>query len=137
MVTTKRKLWLSRLLLSSFLISLSSVLALEVPLEIKLGQAFTLDCCQGGEYAAAYQPAKFNLEFLSVTNDSRCPKGAACVWAGDATVLVQIGREQVKLHTGLEPRSVVRKGHRLKLIKLEPQRGEPGPPKATFVLAKR
>ena len=31
------------------------------------------------------------IKFLSVEEDSRCPDGAACVWAGNAKVKVKIG----------------------------------------------
>lgn len=31
--------------------------------------------------------------------DSRCPQGAACMWAGDAAVSVQVGTDTVVLHS--------------------------------------
>ncbi len=31
-----------------------------------------------------------SLKFKKVISDSRCPKGAACIWAGEAKVLVEI-----------------------------------------------
>ena len=30
------------------------------------------------------------LQFANVVNDSRCPKGVTCVWAGTATVLLRL-----------------------------------------------
>lgn len=51
------------------------------------------------------------VKFIKVVNDSRCPVGVQCVWAGDAEVLlqVQVGLMEpklVNLHTTLEPRFV-------------------------------
>ena len=34
---------------------------------------------------------EITIKFLSVEEDSRCPDGAACVWAGNAKVKVKIG----------------------------------------------
>ena len=34
---------------------------------------------------------EITIKFLSVEEDSRCPEGAACVWAGNAKVKVKIG----------------------------------------------
>ena len=38
------------------------------------------------------------ISFTDV-DDSRCPKGVACVWAGDAAVRLESGAESVVLHT--------------------------------------
>lgn len=34
---------------------------------------------------------EITIKFLSVEEDSRCPEGAACVWAGNAKVRVKVG----------------------------------------------
>ncbi len=36
------------------------------------------------------------LKFIKVLSDSRCPKGVACVWAGEAVVLVDIFKDGKK-----------------------------------------
>lgn len=33
-----------------------------------------------------------NVQFKSVTNDSRCPTGAQCIWAGNAEVNVELSK---------------------------------------------
>ena len=112
---------------------LPAALALEGPQEIRLGQVFTL----GTAGAARYTPARFRLEFLRVTNDSRCPVGVDCVWAGDATVIIRVGREEIGLHTGLAPREAVRRGFRVTLVGLSPERGADGPVRASFKLERK
>ncbi|MEO5714835.1 MAG: hypothetical protein ABIT37_15250 [Luteolibacter sp.] len=52
------------------------------------------------------------ITFIGVKNDSRCPMGALCIWAGDAEVLLRarVGNQPPKIisvHTNLKPRVVV------------------------------
>lgn len=56
--------------------------------------------------------------------DSRCPEGAACVWEGDAAVMVRAGEEAVSLHTNstVGPASVtLASGQTLALDGVEPR----------------
>jgi len=39
---------------------------------------------------------------VTEVNDSRCPKGAQCMWAGDAAVTVSVGGETLELHSNPE-----------------------------------
>jgi hypothetical protein len=34
--------------------------------------------------------SKLTIKFLSLVEDSRCPKGTNCVWAGNATIKVKV-----------------------------------------------
>ena len=44
-----------------------------------------------------------SVRFTDVTADSRCPTGAQCVWAGEATVLLTVGgAQQVPLTLGAD-----------------------------------
>jgi hypothetical protein len=104
------------------------------PLEINLGRAFTLG--GGGAVMARYAPAKLRVAFVGIVNDSRCPKGANCVWEGDATVRFLINGKRTELHTGVEPREIPVGGLRLRLTNLEPERGEKGRPRVTLLLSK-
>jgi hypothetical protein len=119
---------------------LGSSLALEVPLTISLGKPFRLDFGGNGRYLARYVPSNWNLEFVGVLNDSRCPVNVDCVWAGDAEVKLRVfkGKQQkiLILHTGLEPRSATVMGLKLTLQRLEPQRGAPGKTQAVLVVTK-
>ena len=66
-----------------------------------------------------------NITFLSVLEDSRCPIGAQCVWAGNAKIRVrvenpEIQASQVELNTDLEPKSTDVGNYRLTLESLSP-----------------
>jgi hypothetical protein len=86
-----------------------------------VGDQFTLRI---GEQASI--PA-INLwvRFLEVSADSRCPSGAQCVVAGDATVLIDVApfvgdAKTDTLHTSSDPRSVPVSNALLRLVRLDP-----------------
>ena len=124
-------------LLGALIVSPS--LALDALLPVALNKPFKLEA-GNGVAAARYIPAKWNLEFMRVVSDSRCPPNVNCVWAGDATLELRVSKgkqiQKLTLHTGLEPRSATIMGLKLTLQNLEPAKGVPGKPKATFILSK-
>ena len=68
-------------------------------LDLRVGQSVRLP--RGG----------FSVTFEKVTQDSRCPTGAMCVWAGDAGVELIFRRSSsvardCTLHTTLDPKSI-------------------------------
>ena len=58
------------------------------PGEIKavLGEEITLAIGQDASIAGE----QFEVRFIEVISDSRCPKGATCIWAGEASCLIEI-----------------------------------------------
>jgi len=36
----------------------------------------------------------FSFKLIRITSDSRCPKGANCIWAGEVTVVFKAGNEE-------------------------------------------
>ncbi len=67
------------------------------------------------------------LALVEVVADSRCPKDVTCIWAGEATILIEAGSGnvllgQVSLTLGDDPeqRSTVLDDYILELVKLEP-----------------
>jgi hypothetical protein len=54
--------------------------------EVALGQEFQLQ--PGGE--AVISGENTSIKFIRVTEDSRCPKGATCIWEGRAVCLIEI-----------------------------------------------
>ena len=50
------------------------------------GQEFNLEAGQ----SASIVGENLKIRFIEVTNDSRCPQGATCIWAGEAGCLVEI-----------------------------------------------
>jgi hypothetical protein len=63
-----------------------------------------------------------SVTFVRVVDDSRCPKGVQCMWAGDATIEVRVTSggepELVQLH--LNASDVLAKGLHLTLQRLDP-----------------
>jgi len=50
---------------------------------------------------------KLKIKFVSVAEDSRCPKGVNCIWAGNARVVLQVGKSTgmpSKLELNTHPR---------------------------------
>ena len=67
------------------------------------------------------------IRFLRVTEDSRCPEGAVCIWEGNARVELQLERERLlipptiaSLNTGVGPRSTDFAGYTIALRRLSP-----------------
>ncbi len=53
---------------------------------VALGKEFTLPVGQ----VVSVSGENLSIKFLAVTADSRCPRGAQCIWAGEAKCDVQI-----------------------------------------------
>jgi hypothetical protein len=68
----------------------------------------------------------FRLKFVAVLEDSRCPEGANCFWAGVARIQVTIETKSgdattVELATIEENQNVEMAGYRIHLVKLDPK----------------
>lgn len=69
--------------------------------------------------------SKITLKFVSVVEDSRCPEGVTCVWAGNAKIKVAVmqnGREMktVELNTNLGAKGDTYEGYAFYLKELTP-----------------
>ena len=53
----------------------------------RLGQPFSLRVGQ----RIGLKRAGLRIRFVAVTEDSRCPAGVTCVWAGNAKVQIEVG----------------------------------------------
>jgi len=65
------------------------------------------------------------IRFRSVLQDSRCPTGVNCVWAGNGEVAIAVARSNQKqvvkrLNTSSDPKEIVYKGFKIKLVALNP-----------------
>lgn len=66
------------------------------------------------------------IRFVSLIEDSRCPEGTRCVWAGNAQIRVRItdarGRSQVfEMNTNTGAKGASFGGYAVNLIDLQPQ----------------
>ena len=91
--------------------------------KVPLDKEFSLGIGQ----TASIEGEKLVIKFKAVLEDSRCPINVVCVWAGNGKVELEaldIDRQNktVILNTEEEPRAVTLKGHKLKLISLNPPR---------------
>jgi len=71
------------------------------------------------------------IHFLEVLDDSRCPVGTTCVWAGNAKVklTLSVGRKRSKeleLNSNLEPTSIDYQGYRIRFVSLTRKPTQPG-----------
>jgi hypothetical protein len=55
-------------------------------LQASLGKEFSLSIGQ----SASISSDKLSVRFLDVTDDSRCPEGVTCIWAGQVSCLVEV-----------------------------------------------
>ena len=65
------------------------------------------------------------IQFHSVAEDSRCPKGVTCMWAGNAKVLLKVKKNgakpvDVELNTNSNPRTANYLDYELSLKELKP-----------------
>ena len=64
------------------------------------------------------------IRFIGVTNDSRCPAAAICIWAGDAVAAFEVANPRsatpLDLHTTLEPKAAKAGGVTVQLLELSP-----------------
>ena len=78
----------------------------------------------------AHQVGTLELTFEGVADDSRCPRGVQCIWAGDSKVLLTVrsasaAAARLELHTSQRyAREVIHAGSRLTLVRLTPEPGK-------------
>jgi len=68
---------------------------------------------------------KLKIKFVSVVEDSRCPTGTNCIWAGNAKVQIKVTDSKSAskifgLNTNLEPNIISFAGYEIKIISLNP-----------------
>lgn len=68
--------------------------------------------------------SKLKIKFVSLIEDSRCPKGTQCIQAGNARIRFIVSKDgksdMPELGTNLNPRAIVFAGYEIKLIGLTP-----------------
>lgn len=83
---------------------------------------------QGDQKRAA---KRLTIHFLEVIDDSRCPVGTTCVWAGNAKVKLTLSAarkraQEFELNSDLRPRSIEYGGYKISFISLTRRPTQPG-----------
>ncbi len=72
-----------------------------------------------------FSRSKISVKFVSLIEDSRCPEGVNCVWAGNARIKVQISEgkdagETFEMNTNLGAKGASFRGYAVNLVSLTP-----------------
>ena len=91
--------------------------------KVSLDKEFSLGIGQ----SASIDGEKLVIKFKAVLEDSRCPINVVCVLAGNGKVEFEVldiegQNKTIILNTDDEPRLATLKGHKLKLVSLNPPR---------------
>jgi len=82
----------------------------------KLGDSFDL---KNGE-SVSIKNEQLNFQFVNVPEDSRCPIGALCIWAGNAAVIIKIFDAMDTVNTYLNPKEIIYGPYKIALLTLSP-----------------
>jgi len=101
------------LIVLSFLLSCQSSIS---DGEVSLGEDF--DIKFGKNITIPHE--NISILFKDVLEDSRCPEGATCIWAGNAKIAILLNETEVDLNTYLEPRQSRISSYSIDLISVKP-----------------
>jgi hypothetical protein len=105
--------------------------------EAALGQEFELKFGQ----QVSIKEEGLKISFSQVAEDSRCPTGVQCIWAGNARVVLKLNKARrrstvMSLNTGVEPKQKSYGGYEVKLLELNPYPKEGAPIRKRNYVAK-
>ena len=98
----------------------------------KLGEAFDLKIGQ----AVSIKDEQLTIQFVNVPSDSRCPKGAMCIWAGNALVQIKVSNNLDTLNTIANPSEMTSGVYTIRLLDLMPYPSIDTPKDTTSYVAK-
>ncbi len=87
----------------------------------RLGEEFDVRVGETAHIAGT----RFSLRVDSVPEDSRCPRDAVCVWAGNARVVLALrdgeSTDRAEVNSTLEPHAATRWGYHVQLVRVQPE----------------
>lgn len=102
-------------------LTITLLFAMVMTVSAQISESVTL---RAGEQKTAPK-SKVRIKFISVTEDSRCPVGVDCVWAGNAKVKVKIssGRQSkvFEFNTTMGPKGDILDGWSIMIDTLSPE----------------
>jgi hypothetical protein len=89
--------------------------------EVALSHEFKLKAGQ----EVLVKEAGIRVSLDEVLEDSRCPTGVQCIWAGNGKIRVKVSKAKgeavsVELNTSAGPKSSTYEGYEVKLVRLDP-----------------
>jgi hypothetical protein len=89
--------------------------------EVALRQQFKLKVGQ----EVVVKEAGIKVSLNAIVEDSRCPTGVQCIWAGNGKVSVKLSKTKgeavsVELNTNAGPKSSAYQGYEVRLLSLDP-----------------
>jgi hypothetical protein len=112
---------------------------------VAFGQTSDTVAIRVGKHAKAGRSG-LTVRFIEVLEDSRCPAGVACVWAGNARVKIEVtnrggGKQIIEANTGKGPKGDQFDGWAIDLVSLSPSPTKKGKPdtqrySATFTVTR-
>ncbi len=88
--------------------------------EFSLDEPFTLFVRQKA------QVGELQIQFLGVSQDSRCPVDVECVWAGNAKITLKVSLKDstqetaITINSHTEPTAAIYEGFRIEFVDLRP-----------------
>jgi hypothetical protein len=88
--------------------------------EFSLDEPFTLSVRQKA------QVGELQIQFLGVSQDSRCPMDVECIWAGNAKITLKVSLKDstketvITINSYTEPTAAVYEGFRIEFVDLRP-----------------
>jgi hypothetical protein len=114
--------------MTSFILSLFLILA-PATAEPQAGRMKTVSLDQEFEIGFGQQVLiegeGLRITFTRVAEDSRCPRGVNCIWAGNGKVVLKLTKMRrrpalMSLNTTLDPKQDDYRGYDVKLVSLSP-----------------
>lgn len=73
----------------------------------------------------SFAPGNLTIAFVSLVEDSRCPVGTDCIWAGNAKIKVKVsqrgGASKIfEMNTNVGPKGDIFEGYAINLVELTP-----------------
>jgi hypothetical protein len=82
----------------------------------EIGESFTISY----QDSIMVKKPEWNLKFAEVLEDSRCPEGAQCPWAGNAKIRLTINGQNIELNSYSDPKQAAVDDYQITLEALSP-----------------
>lgn len=71
-----------------------------------------------------FSRSNLTVKFVELVEDSRCPEGTNCIWAGNARIKIEVSKGRNKktfeVNTNLGPKGATYDGYQIELVALTP-----------------